>query len=71
VDADAVAAAKLVAKLADRFDERQAFDIADGPANLADDEIEAVNVGQREFLDRVGDVRNDLDGRAEIPVKRS
>ena len=25
-----------------------------------------VGVGQREFLDRVGDVRDDLDGRAEI-----
>ena len=25
-----------------------------------------VGVGEREFLDRVGDVRDDLDGRAEI-----
>ena len=26
----------------------------------------SVDVGEREFLDRVGDVRDDLDGRAEI-----
>ena len=53
-------------QLPDRFDEGQAFDVADGPADLANDEIEAVDVGQREFLDRVGDVGDDLDGRAEI-----
>ena len=42
------------------------FDVADGAADLADDEVEAVGVGEREFLDRVGDVRDDLDGRSEI-----
>ena len=66
VDADRLVAAKVVPQLADRFDERQALDVADGAADLADDEIELVGVGQREFLDRVGDVRDDLDGRAEI-----
>ena len=66
VDADRLAAAEVVPQLADRFDERQAFDVADRAADLADDEIEPVGVGQREFLDRVGDVRDDLDGRAEI-----
>ena len=53
-------------QLADRLDERQAFDVADRAADLADDEIEAVDVGEGEFLDRVGDVRDDLDGGAEI-----
>ena len=66
VDADRLVAAKVVAQLADRLDERQAFDVADRAADLADDEIESVGIAEREFLDRVGDVRDDLDGRAEI-----
>ena len=66
VDADRIVAAEVVPQLADRFDERQAFDVADRAADLADDEIDAVGIGEREFLDRVGDVRDDLDGRAEI-----
>ena len=66
MDEAGLAAAKVVLELADRLDERQAFDIADRPADFADDEIQAVGVGQREFLDRIGDVGNDLDGRAEI-----
>ena len=66
VDADRIVAAEVVPELADRFDERQALDVADGPADLADDEVDVVGVGEREFLDRVGDVRDDLDGRAEI-----
>ena len=53
-------------QLANRLDERQALDVADRAADLANDEIEAVGLGEREFLDRVGDVRDDLDGRAEI-----
>ena len=66
VDADRLAAAELVPQLADRFDERQAFNVADRPANLANDEVQSVDLGQRELLDRVGDVRDDLDGGAEI-----
>ena len=66
VDEHRLAAAEVVLQLADRLDERQALDVADGAADLADDEVEALDVGQREFLDRVGDVGNDLDGRAEI-----
>ena len=61
-----LAAAEVVAQLADRLDERQALDVADRAADLADDEVEPVGVGEREFLDRVGDVGDDLDGRAEI-----
>ena len=57
---------EIVAHLSDRFDKGQRLDITHGPANFAQDEIKAVNVGQREFLDRVGDVRNDLHRRAEI-----
>ena len=66
VDEHRLVAAKVVPQLANRLDERQAFDVADGPADLANDEIEPVGVGEREFLDRVGDVGNDLDRRAEI-----
>ena len=57
---------QIVAELADRLEERQPFDVADRAADLAQHEIEAVGVGQDEFLDRVGDVRDDLDGGAEI-----
>ena len=66
MDADRLVAAEVVPQLADRFDEGQAFDVADGPADLANHEIEPVDIAEREFLDGVGDVRNDLDGRAEI-----
>ena len=62
-----LAAAELVAELADRLDERQRFDVADGAADLAEDEIAfLVDVGADELLDRVGDVRDHLDGGAEI-----
>jgi hypothetical protein len=66
VDKRRSAAAKVVAKLADCLDEGQAFDVADRAANLANDEVEPGRVGKREFLDRVGDVGNDLDGGAEV-----
>ncbi len=59
-------AAKLVAELADRFEKRQAFDIADRAADLAQDEIFVGEVGGDELLDCVGDVRDDLNRRAEI-----
>jgi hypothetical protein len=66
VDEAGLAAAELILQLADRLDERQALDIADGAADLADDEVEPVSVGEGELLDRVGDVGDDLDRRAEI-----
>ena len=58
--------AELVAELADRFEERQALDVADRAADLAQHEILVAEVGLDPFLDRVGDVRDDLDGGAEI-----
>ena len=67
VDATVLAAAEIVAELADRFDERQGFDVADRAADLADDEIAVLlDIGAEELLDRVGDVRDHLDGGAEI-----
>src|SRR5205085_5196236 len=62
----ALVGSEIVPELPDRLDEGERFDVADGPANLADDEIEAVHFGEGEFLDRVGDVRDDLDGGAQI-----
>ena len=58
--------AELVRQLANGFEERQALDIADRAADLAQDEILVRDVGLDEFLDAVGDVRNDLDGGAQI-----
>ena len=66
VDRQRLLAAELVPELADRLDERQALDVADRAADLAQDEVVAVGIGEREFLDRVGDVRDHLHRRAEI-----
>ncbi len=66
VDVDRSAARQVVAELADRFHEGHRLDIADRAANLADDEVVVVISLDHEILDLVGDVRNDLDGRAEI-----
>ena len=57
---------QVVAELADGFEERQALDIADGAADFAQHEIVAFVAVADELLDGVGDVRNDLDGGAEI-----
>ena len=59
-------ARQVVAELADRLEERQALDVADRAADLAEDEIVALVALADEFLDRVGDVRDHLDGGAEI-----
>ena len=66
VDVDRVVARQLVAELADRFEERQAFDVADRAADLQQHEIEVVVAVADEILDGVGDVRDHLDGGAEI-----
>src|SRR5258708_26280702 len=49
-------AAELVAELADGFKERQALDIADRAADLAQDEILVGQIGGDEILYRVRDV---------------
>ncbi len=59
-------ARQIVAELADRLEERQALDIADRAADLAEDEIESLVAVADEILDRIGDVRDHLDGGAEI-----
>ena len=59
-------ARQLVAELADRFEERQALDVADRAADLHQDEVAILVAVADEVLDGVGDVRDHLDGRAEI-----
>ncbi len=59
-------APQFVAELADRFEEGQAFDVANRAADLAQHEILVLDIGLDEFLDRVGDVRDDLHGGAQI-----
>jgi hypothetical protein len=64
VDVDGIPPRQLVAELADRLEERQALDVADGAADLRQHEIEAVVANEDEVLDGVGDVRIDLDAGA-------
>ena len=66
VDEDGVPARQLLAELADRLEERQALDVADRAADLHQHEIEILVAVEHELLDRVGDVRDHLDGGAEI-----
>src|SRR5690606_32164385 len=57
---------QLIAQLADCFNEWQAFDVADRPADLAEHEVQPLSIVLRELLDRICDVRNDLHSRAQI-----
>ena len=69
---EAVVAADLVPDLPDRLQKRQRLDVADGAADLGDDHVRraavVVGLGHRPDpgLDLVGDVRDDLDGVAEV-----
>ena len=67
VDKDGVFAAQFLAHLADGFEERQRFDVADGAADFDDGDVGAVGGDLAHgVLDFVGDVGNDLDGFAEV-----
>ena len=66
MDEDGGVARQLVAELADGFEERQAFDVADRAADLDEHEVHAFVAAGHELLDGVGDVRNDLHGSAEV-----
>ena len=69
---EAVLAADLVADLAGRLKEGQGLDIADRAADFGDHHVGSVAVGIRcghrpdSALDLVGDVRDDLNGVAEV-----
>src|SRR5215210_3144583 len=56
----------LVAELADRLEERQALDVADRAADLHQHEVAVLIAVADEVLDGVGDVRDHLDGGAEV-----
>ena len=68
VDEHAAPAAHVDRELADRLQERQRLDVADGPADLGDHEVHVAGLGdQRDaLLDLVGDVRHHLHGAAEV-----
>ncbi len=68
VDVQDVGPPDVLAHLADGFEERQRFDVADGPADLDDDDVGVAIAGDAAdpLLDLVGDVRDDLDGAAEV-----
>ena len=62
-----VVAADLVADLADGLQERQRLDVADRAADLGDDDVDVVGGHAPDaVLDLVGDVRDDLDGVAQV-----
>ena len=67
VNVQAVLLADVERELANGFEERHAFDVADRAADFGDDDIHIVG-GQRlnRGLDLIGDVRNHLHGVAEI-----
>ena len=55
-------------ELPDRLQERQRLDVAHGPADLGDHEVDVGGVGHQPdpLLDLVGDVRHHLHGGAEV-----
>src|SRR5712691_12441723 len=60
--------ARLAPELADRLEERQRLDVADRSADLGDDDVRVGRLrdASHALLDLVRDVRDDLDGRAEV-----
>ena len=67
VDVDDVLLADLAPELADRLEERQRLDVADGAADLGDDDVGRARLRRAPDarLDLVRDVRDHLHGRAE------
>src|SRR5688572_16133014 len=65
MNVDNGSARQLIAKLAYGLEERQALYVAHGTAYLHENEVEPLVPGNHEFLDRVGDMRNDLHGGAQ------
>ena len=67
VEVEHVLGPGLAAELADRLEERQRLDVADGAADLADHDVGGRRLGRAADapLDLVRDVRDHLHGRAE------
>src|SRR5207237_7219852 len=68
VDVANVLRPRVPPELADRLEERQRLDVADGSADLADDDVAVGGLAGAAdpLLDLVGDVRDRLHGRAEV-----
>ena len=68
VDVHALAPADVDRELADGLEERQRLDVAHRAADLGDDDVDVARLGDQAdaLLDLVGDVRDDLDGAAEV-----
>jgi hypothetical protein len=64
--AAAILASQLDPHLADRFQERQRLDVAHRAADLDDRQLRLARAAADEMLDFVRDMRNDLDGAAEV-----
>jgi len=66
MDEDGILLAHFVAELPDGLQEGKAFDITDGAADFDKGHIEPPGIIPDEILDLIGDVRNDLDGLAQV-----
>src|SRR5581483_6183319 len=68
VQVEDVLGADLTAELPDRLQERQRLDVADRSADLGEDDVAVARLGGAldPLLDLVRDVRDHLDGRAEV-----
>src|SRR5881396_732533 len=66
VDVDDVLAADVLLELSDGLEEREPLDVAHGPADLDDDDVRVPRHATDRRLDLVGDVRDHLDGTAEV-----
>lgn len=64
MDEHGLAGCEVVTQLPDGFKEGEAFDIANRAADLDQHEIHVVGIRDDRFLDRIGNVGNDLHGRA-------
>ncbi len=62
-----VVATGVLAELTERLEEREDLDVADGAADLGDHDVDVVGRDAADAaLDLVGDVRDHLDGLAEV-----
>src|SRR5215208_5892273 len=68
VQVDHVLRPRLAAELSDRLEKRQRLDVADRAADLADDDVGVARLrtAPDPLLDLVRDVRDHLNGRAEV-----
>ena len=63
---DGVVSSDFISHLTDGFEEWLRFDVANGPANLDDDDVGVVRNLANGILDLIGDVGNDSNRFPEI-----